>query len=137
MIVANKGGGKTKLVREFRKTLVRADGSKPPLIEVNCASIKSAEGFFNQIYHTWVDNGATLFCDEAHMLPQRLQEIFWIKTEIQLGELHSAVKNISLILLKSLSFVQQRIIRRLVALLMTDLQKSLWRNIIKKNCLKF
>ncbi len=76
MIVANKGGGKTKLVREFRKTLVRADGSKPPLIEVNCASIKSAEGFFNQIYHTWVDNGATLFCDEAHMLPQRLQEIF-------------------------------------------------------------
>ena len=51
MFVASRGGGKTKLVREFRKTLVRTDGSKPPLLEVNCASIKSAEAFFNQIYH--------------------------------------------------------------------------------------
>ena len=61
LAVSARGCGKSKLVREFRKTLVRQDGSKPPLIEVNCASIKSAEGFFNQIYHTWVDNSAVLF----------------------------------------------------------------------------
>ena len=76
IVTSSRGSGKSKLVREFRKTLVRQDGSKPPLIEVNCASIKSAEGFFNQLYHTWVDNSAVLFFDEVHMLPQRLQEIF-------------------------------------------------------------
>lgn len=74
--VGGRGAGKTKLIREFRKTLVREDGSRPPVLEVNCASIKSMGAFFEQIYDKWVDNGAVLFADELHNLPIKLQEIF-------------------------------------------------------------
>ena len=76
LFVSQRGGGKTKLIREFRKTLVREDGTRPPILEVNCATINSASAFFNQIYDKIVDNNAFVFFDEAHELPQKLQEIF-------------------------------------------------------------
>lgn len=76
MLSASRGGGKTKIVREFRKTLVRPDGTAPPLLEVNSATVKSADAFFEQIYPKWVENKAVLFFDEAHILPDRLMEIF-------------------------------------------------------------
>lgn len=76
LFVGCRGSGKSKIVREFRKTLTRADGSRPPILEVNCATISNAGQFFSQVYPTWVDNNATLFCDEIHALPMGLQEIF-------------------------------------------------------------
>jgi Holliday junction resolvasome RuvABC ATP-dependent DNA helicase subunit len=76
LVVGCRGGGKTKLIREFRKSLVREDGSRPPILEINCATINSASAFFDQVYPKWVDNDAVLFADEVHTLPAKLQEIF-------------------------------------------------------------
>jgi Holliday junction resolvasome RuvABC ATP-dependent DNA helicase subunit len=76
LVVSARGCGKTKLVREFRKNLVREDGSRPPMLEMNCATISNAGQFFSQIYHQWVDNEAVLFGDELHALPVGLQEVF-------------------------------------------------------------
>lgn len=76
LVVSSRGSGKTKLVREFRKTLERENGTRPPILEVNCATINNAGQFFSQIYNTWVDSEAVLFMDEFHALPIGLQEVF-------------------------------------------------------------
>lgn len=74
--VASKGFGKSFIVREFRENLRRKDGTRPPILEVNCASIKNTASFFDQIYPVWVNNNAFLFLDEIHTLPNQLQSIF-------------------------------------------------------------
>jgi Holliday junction resolvasome RuvABC ATP-dependent DNA helicase subunit len=65
-----RGGGKTKLVREFRRSLKRPDGSIPPIIEINAASIKSMNVFATQVYPTWRNEKAILFIDEVHELAE-------------------------------------------------------------------
>jgi Holliday junction resolvasome RuvABC ATP-dependent DNA helicase subunit len=74
--VGAKGTGKSFVVRKFREGLRRRDGKKPPILEVNCATIKNAGQFFEQIYPVWVNNNAFLFLDEIHCLPNELQSIF-------------------------------------------------------------
>lgn len=76
LLKAARGSGKTKVVREFKKTLVRPNGGAVPLLEVNAATVKNCEQFFEQVYPVWKNNGAVLFFDEAHNLPVKLQEIF-------------------------------------------------------------
>lgn len=71
-----RGDGKTKTIREFRKTLEDKNGDTPPILEVNGASIKNAENFFLQIYPVWKKNNAILFIDEVHNIPTELQELF-------------------------------------------------------------
>lgn len=75
---AAKGSGKTKVIREFRKTLIHPNGNGQaiPILEVNCATIKDPEAFFNTIYPMWTNHGAFLFLDECHNLPIKIQEIF-------------------------------------------------------------
>lgn len=70
MFEGERGGGKTKLVREFRRSLVRPDGSTPPIIEINAASIKSMNVFANQVYPIWRNENAILFVDEVHELAE-------------------------------------------------------------------
>jgi Holliday junction resolvasome RuvABC ATP-dependent DNA helicase subunit len=65
-----RGGGKTKLVREFRRSLKRPDGSTPPIIEINAASIKSMNIFAGQVYPVWRNEKAILFIDEVHELAE-------------------------------------------------------------------
>lgn len=76
LFVGMRGGGKTKLVREFRKTLQRPDGSTPKIIEINAATVKSHIDFFEQVWPVWQAERAFLFFDEAHNLPDKLLEIF-------------------------------------------------------------
>lgn len=71
-----RGNGKTKILREFRKTLVRPDGTTPPLMEVNSASIKKPDQFFEQIFPKASNEKALVFFDEAHKLPDKLKQIF-------------------------------------------------------------
>ena len=80
---AEKGGGKSNLARAFRHGLRRPDGSKPPILEVNSATIKDANQFFEQVYPTWVNAGAVLFLDELHTLPQKLQSVFLSVLEVK------------------------------------------------------
>jgi Holliday junction DNA helicase RuvB len=76
LVISARGYGKTKLIREFRKTLEREDGSRPPILEVNASTIKSADQFLLQVFDTWKDNDACLFLDECHALPPKLAELF-------------------------------------------------------------
>ena len=76
LMEGSRGGGKTKLTRDFRETLVRPDGTTPPMLEVNGASIKSADSFFEQIFPVWESEGACLFIDEIHKIHPKLETIF-------------------------------------------------------------
>jgi len=77
LLVAQKGQGKTKLVRDFRKTLVKPDGTRPRLIEVNASTVKSPTQFLSQLYNHWTDgDGAVLFMDEIHEWPDKVQALF-------------------------------------------------------------
>jgi Holliday junction resolvasome RuvABC ATP-dependent DNA helicase subunit len=75
-LTGGKGSGKSFLVREFRKGLKRKCGKKVPILEVNGASIKNAEQFFEHVYPVWVNNDSFLFIDEIHNIPDKLQQIF-------------------------------------------------------------
>ena len=75
-LTAGKGGGKSFFARQFREGLLRKDGSRQPMLEVNCASIKNARQFFEQVYPTWVAHKALLFLDEIHNLPKDLEQMF-------------------------------------------------------------
>ncbi len=66
-----KGNGKTAFAKAFAKEL------KKPMLEINCATIKNAKNFFEQIFLPVVlDNEITILFDEAHKLPSDLQDIF-------------------------------------------------------------
>lgn len=66
-----KGLGKTEFAKAFAKEL------KKPLLEINCATIKNNQQFFEQIFMPVVmGNEITLLFDECHMLPNDLQMAF-------------------------------------------------------------
>lgn len=75
-LVSQKGAGKSFLVRKFREGLRRKDGSRPPILELNCATIKNSKVFFDSVYSTWINNQAVCFFDEFHASPHDLQSIF-------------------------------------------------------------
>ncbi len=74
--LGGKGQGKTHLAKTFRAALVKPDGKKPAILEVNMASIKNADAFFEQVYPVWVSNECFLFADEFHNTPKDLQQLF-------------------------------------------------------------
>lgn len=74
--IAARGFGKTFVAETFRESLERPDGTRPPILKINAASIPNTAAFFEQIYPVWVKMKAFLFVDEAHNLPNELQEIF-------------------------------------------------------------
>ena len=83
LFVASQGSGKSHIVRKFREGLRRPDGTKPPILEVNCATIKNAQSFFEQIYPTWTNHSAVLFLDEFHAIPTEIQSIFLSVLEVK------------------------------------------------------
>lgn len=83
LLVSQRGGGKSFLVRKFREQLRRPDGSKPPILELNCATIKNAKTFFDFVYPTWINNNSVLFADEFHNFPTELQSIFLSVLEVK------------------------------------------------------
>jgi Holliday junction resolvasome RuvABC ATP-dependent DNA helicase subunit len=68
--VGESGVGKTQFVKEFASNLTKEDGSRRPLLTLNCSSVKSLGSFFDDIIIPHVLNREiTLFGDEAHALP--------------------------------------------------------------------
>lgn len=72
LVTGERGGGKTNLSRKFRKSLRRPDGSTPPIMEVNAASIKNMQIFATSLFPIWRDNKAILFIDECHEIPKQV-----------------------------------------------------------------
>lgn len=71
MFNGSKGMGKTEMAKKFAKNL------KKPLLEINCATIKNNQQFFEQIFMPVImDNEITILFDEAHNLPKELQQLF-------------------------------------------------------------
>lgn len=76
MLSTGKGGGKTFFSREFQKNMEHPKTKeRPPLLEVNMASLKNAADFFNVVYPAWTQNNALLLADEFHNTPKDLQQI--------------------------------------------------------------
>ena len=66
-----KGLGKTEFARSFAKSLGK------PMIEINCATLRNAERFFEQVFIPAIlDKDVTVLMDEAHGLPKDLVECF-------------------------------------------------------------
>jgi Holliday junction resolvasome RuvABC ATP-dependent DNA helicase subunit len=82
-LVGAKGCGKSAIVRKFREGLRRPDGSRPPILELNCATIKNKTQFFEHVYPVWTNHKAVLFGDEIHTLPTDLQSIFLTILEVR------------------------------------------------------
>jgi Holliday junction resolvasome RuvABC ATP-dependent DNA helicase subunit len=75
LFVAPRGSGKTTIAKEYARNLMKRDKSKKkPLIEINCATLTSAEQFFNDIYVPAIHGKeVTILFDEASELPKNLQ----------------------------------------------------------------
>ena len=68
-----KGLGKTEFANGYARNLKNQDGSKRPLLELNCSTIKNNDSFFDQIFIPLIlDNEITVLFDEAHELPNDL-----------------------------------------------------------------
>ena len=68
-----KGLGKTEFANAYARNLTNQDGSKRPLLELNCSTIKNNDSFFEQIFIPLIlDNEITILFDEAHELPNDL-----------------------------------------------------------------
>lgn len=77
-ILANgsRGYGKSQFMQTFSRHLLTKEGKPRPMVEINSATIKSAESFFAQIFLPFVaENECTLFFDECHALPESLVDI--------------------------------------------------------------
>ena len=83
LLVAQKGAGKSHIARKFRAGLRRPDGTRPPILELNCATIKNKTAFFENVYPVWTNHNAVLFADEIHALPTDLQSIFLTILEVR------------------------------------------------------
>lgn len=64
------GLGKTEFAKAFAKEL------KKPLLELNCSTIRSNQQFFEQIFMQFIGQEMTFLFDEAHKLPNDLQNAF-------------------------------------------------------------
>ena len=68
-----KGLGKTAFANSFAANLRNQDGSRRPVLELNCSTIKNNDHFFDQIFIPLIlDNEITILFDEAHELPRDL-----------------------------------------------------------------
>ena len=67
MFTAPKGCGKTTLAKAFGRNLVPTGESKhKPLLEVNCATIRTLRQFFNSVVMpNLIDRDVTVLLDEA------------------------------------------------------------------------
>ena len=81
--IGPRGTGKSKIIRNFREGLRRKDGSRPPILELNCATIKNSKAFFDSVAPVWTQNSAFLMADELHCLPVDLQSIFLSILEVK------------------------------------------------------
>jgi Holliday junction resolvasome RuvABC ATP-dependent DNA helicase subunit len=75
MFTASKGCGKTLMAKALAKELQKSGWEKPKkYLEVNCASIKNAKQFFDELIIPSVhDREVTVLFDEASELPQDVE----------------------------------------------------------------
>lgn len=71
-----RGAGKTRIAREFHKTLKDQNGDRPPLIEINGSSLKKIQDFYGQVVPEWKRLGAILYIDEFHAISDEIKENF-------------------------------------------------------------
>jgi Holliday junction resolvasome RuvABC ATP-dependent DNA helicase subunit len=83
LFVSGKGTGKSYIVRKFREGMRRPDGTRPAILEINCATIKNARNFFESVFPVWSSNNCVAFFDEIHCLPTDLQSIFLSVLEVK------------------------------------------------------
>ena len=71
-----KGCGKTAYAKAVAKNLTNKDGSKRPVLEINCSVLKNMRTFFEGVYLPFISNskGLTIFFDESHNLPHDLAQ---------------------------------------------------------------
>jgi len=74
LFTAPKGCGKTHMAQAVARNLVKKGKKKcKPLLEINCASLKSIRQFFNQVVVPHVHNAdVTLLFDECSELPKEI-----------------------------------------------------------------
>jgi Holliday junction resolvasome RuvABC ATP-dependent DNA helicase subunit len=74
LFTAPKGCGKTHMAQAVARNLVKKGKTKhKPLLEINCASLKSIRQFFNQIVIPHVHNAdVTVLFDECSELPKEI-----------------------------------------------------------------
>lgn len=71
MFVAPKGTGKTAFAKALGRNLVTTMGKPKPLLEINCATIKTLKQFFNDLVVPHLTNrDATILFDECSELPK-------------------------------------------------------------------
>lgn len=78
LIAGARGFGKTHFARCFAGEL-----GKRQYMEVNAATIKSPDTFFENVFPKWRDNDAVLLIDECHELPSKLQEVLLSPLELK------------------------------------------------------
>lgn len=77
MFSGAKGSGKTEFAKACAEGIKNRDGTRRPLLEINCSTIKSVTAFFEQIFLPIVmHNEITILMDEAHALPKDLVNAF-------------------------------------------------------------
>ena len=82
-----KGLGKTEFAKAFavgQKKVDKARDVNRKFIELNCASFKKVDQFFEQIFIPFLQDGhVTILFDEAHMLPNPLVQAFLTVCNVQ------------------------------------------------------
>jgi Holliday junction resolvasome RuvABC ATP-dependent DNA helicase subunit len=74
LLVGPKGVGKSEFARQNLKRFANRSSSWH---EINCATIKSIEGFYEHVYVPYIRNKeVTMFFDEAHNLPEDVSNLF-------------------------------------------------------------
>lgn len=70
-----KGLGKTMFAKTLSKHITDEDGTKRPLLELNCSVIRNNEIFFENIFLQYLhDKNVTVLFDECHNLPKDLAQ---------------------------------------------------------------
>lgn len=73
LAIGPRGGGKTKLMREYIATMEDPMGRPRELIEVNGSSMTSVANFYDCWYPQMRDKNGILFIDEAHKIHPNVQ----------------------------------------------------------------
>lgn len=71
-----KGYGKSAFARKVAQNVTNQDGSKRPLLEINCSVLKNMRSFFEGVYLPFIasNQGINVFFDENQNLPHDLAQ---------------------------------------------------------------
>lgn len=72
----SKGFGKSAFARKVAQNMTNKDGSKRPLLEINCSVLKNTRAFVENVFMPFIANnkGINIFFDENQNLPNDLAQ---------------------------------------------------------------